>query len=143
MQNVSKSILDLIETPKADIEAKIDEYFTANGFKNPDEVTDHLFYGMDKGKDFCYFVEGSFDGVKVEVRYEGFKPERLVRRDILALDDRIDSVNITRDFPQEAYDTELDKAQLDTIFVLIDGKLQQTTIMEYVQYKMRNMTFKK
>lgn len=139
MQNVSNNIIDV----KKEVENKVVNYLKAHGLSKRDEVNDNMWYGIEMGADYCLWVEGSFDNIHIDLRYEGFKPEKIVKREILAMDERIDSINITREYPQQAFDDEMSNSSLDTIFVMIDGQLQQTTYDEYIRYKLRNRVFKK
>lgn len=138
MQNIStNSIIDA----KTEIEKRVVNYLQSNGLTNRDMDNDHLSYGMGKEFDYCLWVEGAFDNIRIELRYVGHKPERIVRRELMALDERIATVNLTRDYPEQAYQDMLNNSTLDTIFVMIDGQLQQTCMYEYMRYKMRNMAF--
>lgn len=62
-------------------------------------------------------------------------------RELLALDERISNVDAYRFLSNENYREELGRIELEPIFVMIDGKLMQTTIYEYVQYGARNKDF--
>lgn len=133
----------MVVNANTEIENKIVSYLSANGLKVRDDDSAALFNGMRKDADYSLWVEGSFDNIRVELRYRGFKPERVVRREMMAIDERICCMNLTREIPQEDFDTELLNSTLDTIFIMVDGQLQQTTIDEYVKYKLRNKVFKK
>lgn len=142
MQKI-QTLNGMVVNANTEIQNKIVSYLSANGLNVRDDDGAALFNGMRQDADFCLYVEGSFDNIRVELRYRGFKPERVVRREIMAIDERICTINLTREIPDEDFNDELSNSTLDTIFIMVDGQLQQTTIMEYIHYKLRNKVFKK
>ena len=125
-----------IQNPIQEISSKLSNYFRTRGFKQEGQFDK---FGCDG--DFAFEVSGTIDDIQVQVVYQDYKPRKLVVRELLALDERISNVDAYRFLSNENYREELGRIELEPIFVMIDGKLMQTTIYEYVQYGARNKDF--
>lgn len=126
-----------VQHPVAEISAKITQYFHSRGFKKQgDGDRDGIVDG-----DFDFIVEGIIDELQVQVFYNDYKPRKCVIRDIMALDERISTVIAWRCLSEANYKEELRRIELDPIYVMVDGKLMQTDIFEYVNYVARNIDY--
>ena len=125
-----------VQNPVEEISSKLSNYFRTRGFKQEGQFDK---FGCDG--DFAFEVSGTIDDIQVQVVYQDYKPRKLVVRELLALDERISNVDAYRFLSNENYREELGRIELEPIFVMIDGKLMQTTIYEYVQYGARNKDF--
>ena len=125
------------QNPVEEISAKVQQYFRSHGFMNEG--------GFDKTcpvqGDYAFEVFGTIDDVHVQAVYENYKPKKAVIRELLALDDRISNVDVYRCLSNETYREELSRISLDSIYVMIDGKMMETTIYDYVQYVARNIDY--
>ena len=125
-----------IQNPIQEISSKLSYYYRTRRFKQEGQFDK---FGCDG--DFAFEVSGTIDDIQVQVCYQDYKPRKLVVRELLALDERISNVDAYRFLSNENYREELGRIELEPIFVMIDGKLMQTTIYEYVQYGARNKDF--
>ena len=107
-----------------------------NGFKQEGQFDK---FGSDG--DYGIEVSGTIDDIQVCVCYRDYKPRKVVVRELLALDERISNVDAYRYLSSERFREELIRVELDPIFVMIDGKLMQTTIADYVLYGTRNIDY--
>lgn len=130
------AILEGVQNPVEEITSKLSNYFRTRGFKQEGQFDK---FGCDG--DFAFEVSGTIDDIQVQVCYQDYKPRKLVVRELLALDERISNVDAYRFLSNENYREELGRIELEPIFVMIDGKLMQTTIYEYVQYGARNKDY--
>ena len=134
---MTNAAIEGIQNPLQEISSKLTSYFRNHGFKHEGQ--------FDKTApldgDFAFELFGTMDDVQVQVVYEDYKPKKAVIRDILALDDRISNVDVYRCLSDANYREELSRISLDPIYVLIDGKLMETNIFDYVQYGARNIDY--
>lgn len=134
---MTNAAIEGIQNPLQEISSKLTSYFRNHGFKHEGS--------FDKtcptDGDFAFELFGTMDDVQVQVVYEDYKPKKAVIRDILALDDRISNVDVYRCLSDANYREELSRISLDPIYVLIDGKLMETNIFDYVQYGARNIDY--
>jgi len=130
------AILEGVQNPVEEITSKLSNYFRSRGFKQEGQFDK---FGCDG--DYAFEVSGTIDDIQVSVCYRDYKPRKVVVRELLALDERISNVDAYRFLSNENYREELGRIELEPIFVMIDGKLMQTTIYEYVQYGARNKDF--
>ena len=133
---MTNAAIEGIQNPIQEISSKLSNYFRTRGFKQEGQFDK---FGCDG--DFAFEVSGTIDDIQVQVVYQDYKPRKLVVRELLALDERISNVDAYRFLSNENYREELGRIELEPIFVMIDGKLMQTTIYEYVQYGARNKDF--
>ena len=134
---MTNAAIEGIQNPLQEISSKLTSYFRNHGFKHEGQ--------FDKtcptDGDFAFELFGTMDDVQVQVVYQDYKPKKAVIRDILALDDRISNVDVYRCLSDANYREELSRISLDPIYVLIDGKLMETNIFDYVQYGARNIDY--
>lgn len=134
---MTNAAIEGIQNPLQEISSKLTSYFRNHGFKHEGQ--------FDKTApldgDFAFELFGTMDDVQVQVVYQDYKPKKAVIRDILALDDRISNVDVYRCLSDANYREELSRIALDPIYVLIDGKLMETNIFDYVQYGARNIDY--
>ena len=130
-------LIEGIQSPIEEVSSKISQYFIGRGFK---KQGDGDCVGVSDG-DFDFKIEGTIDELQVQVFYQNYKPRKSVIRDIMALDDRISTVSAYRSLSSDKYEEELTRIEIEPIFVMIDGKLMQTTIYEYVNYVARNIDY--
>ena len=77
----------------------------------------------------------------MSVSYNDYKPTKLVVREIMALDPRISNVRAERYLSAAHYKEQLNRIEFEPIFVMVDGKLMQTTLYDYVIYGTRNIDY--
>lgn len=130
------AILEGVQNPVEEITSKLSNYFRTRGFKQEGQFDK---FGCDG--DFAFEVSGTIDDIQVSVCYQDYKPRKVVVRELLALDERISNVDAYRFLSNENYREELGRIELEPIFVMIDGKLMQTNIYDYVQYGARNIDY--
>ena len=133
---MTNAAIEGIQNPIQEISSKLTSYFRTRGFKQEGQFDK---FGCDG--DFAFEVSGTIDDIQVQVVYQDYKPRKLVVRELMALDERISNVDAYRFLSNEKYREELGRIELEPIFVMIDGKLMQTTIYEYVQYGARNKDY--
>ena len=126
-----------IQNPVEEITSKLSNYFRTRGFKQEGQFDK---FAVTDG-DFGIEVSGTIDDIQVSVCYQDYKPRKVVVRELLALDERISNVDAYRFLSGENYREELGRIELEPIFVMIDGKLMQTTIADYVLYGTRNIDY--
>lgn len=129
-------ILEGVQNPVEEITSKLYNYFRSRGFKQEGQFDK---FGCDG--DYGIEVSGTIDDIQVSVCYCDYKPRKVVVRELLALDERISNVDAYRFLSNDNYREELCRIELDPIFVMIDGKLMQTTISDYVLYGTRNIDY--
>jgi hypothetical protein len=134
---MTTAAIEGIQNPLQEISSKLTSYFRNHGFKH--EGSFDKTCPLDG--DFAFELFGTMDDVQVQVVYEDYKPKKAVIRDLLALDDRISNVDVYRCLSDANYREELSRIALDPIYVLIDGKLMETNIFDYVQYGARNIDY--
>ena len=127
----------IAQNPVEEISAKVQQYFKRHGFKEEGQFDKTC--PMDG--DFAFELFGTMDDVQLQVVYQDYKPKKTVIRDLLALDDRISNVDVYRCLSEQNYRDELSRIALDPIYVMIDGKMIETTIYDYVQYGARNIDY--
>lgn len=132
-----------IQDANAEIQQKIREYFNRYGMTREGQYGTASCDGCMAEDDWCMFIDGSCDSFRVDLAYTDFKPKRSVIRDIMALDDRIESVNCWRNLSYEEWDNAMDRVRDETIYVMIDGTLQRTTVADYALYMCRNIDYLK
>ena len=125
------------QNPEEEISAKVQQYFRNHGFKQEGQFDKT---GPCDG-DFAIEVYGTMDDVQVQVVYNDYKPKKAVIRELLALDDRISNVDVYRGLSENNYREELSRIVMEPIYVMIDGKMMETTIFDYVQYVARNIDY--
>ena len=130
------AILEGIQNPVEEITSKLSNYFRTRGFQQEGQFDK---FGCDG--DYAFEVSGTIDDIQVCVCYRDYKPRKVVVRELLALDERISNVDAYRFLSNDNYRDELGRIQLEPIFVMIDGKLMQTTIADYVLYGTRNIDY--
>ena len=130
-------ILEGVQNPVEEITSKISNYFRSHGFKQEGQFDK---FAVTDG-DFGIEVSGAIDDIQVQVCYQDYKPRKVVVRELMALDERISNVDAYRYLSGENYREELCRIELEPIFVMIDGKLMQTTIADYVLYGTRNIDY--
>lgn len=131
-----------IQDANSEIQQKIRQYFNANG------MTREGHYGsvgpdMGREEDFCMWVDGQVDGIQVNITYCDFKTKKQVQRDILALDDRIERVNLWRNLSEKEWDNGIDRLMMEPMYIMADGQLMRTTLREWVEFSVRNVDFTK
>lgn len=131
------AILEGVQSPVEEIANKLRTYFHNHSFKHEGPFDKD---GISDG-DFGFDIRGTIDDMQVQVGYFDYKPRKVVIREILALDERISNVDAYRFLSDEHYRDQLGRIELDPIFVMVDGKLMQTTIYEYVNYGTRNIDY--
>lgn len=129
-------LIEGIQNPVEEVTSKIRNYFRSHNF-----TQEGVFDKDGCDGDFAFDIRGTIDDIQVSVCYRDYKPRKSVVRELLALDDRISNVDAYRFLSSENYRDELLRVELDTIFVMIDGKLMQTTIYEYVNYVARSIDY--
>lgn len=129
-------LIEGIQNPVEEVTSKIRNYFRSHNF-----TQEGVFDKDGSDGDFAFDIRGTIDDIQVSVCYRDYKPRKSVVRELLALDDRISNVDAYRFLSSENYRDELLRMELDPIFVMIDGKLMQTTIYEYVNYVARNIDY--
>lgn len=134
---MTQAVLEGVQNPVEEITSKLSNYFRTRGFKQEGQ------FDKDGAIDGDYGIEvyGTIDDIHVQVCYEDYKPRKVVVRELLALDERISNVDAYRFLSNDNYHEELSRICLDPIFVMIDGKLMQTTIADYVLYGTRNIDY--
>ena len=130
------AILEGIQNPVEEITSKLSNYFRTRGFQKEGQFDK---FGCDG--DYAFQVSGTIDDIQVSVCYKDYKPRKVVVRELLALDERISNVDAYRFLSNDNYREELCRIELEPIFVMIDGKLMQTTIADYVLYGTRNIDY--
>ena len=133
---MTNAAIEGIQNPIQEISSKLISYFRSRGFKQEGQFDK---FGCDG--DFAFEVSGTIDDIQVQVVYQDYKPRKLVVRELLALDERISNVDAYRFLSNENYREELGRIELEPIFVMIDGKMMETTIFDYVQYGARNIDY--
>lgn len=141
MQNKTNNGI-VIANPIEEVTEKIRNYFLRAGFNH--ETGDHseVCNAIENGT-FCIEVSGAFDDINVRVSYNDYKSQRAVTRELLAIDDRICNINVTRYLSEENLTSAYNDAALESIYVYIDGQLQRTTFDEYARYTVRNRNYGK
>ena len=129
-------LIEGIQNPVEEVTSKIRNYFRSHNF-----TQEGVFDKDGCDGDFAFDIRGTIDDIQVSVCYRDYKPRKSVVRELLALDERISNVDAYRFLSSENYREELLRVELDPIFVMIDGKLMQTTIYEYVNYVARNIDY--
>lgn len=129
-------ILEGVQNPVEEITSKLSNYFRSHGFKQEGQFDKFSCDG-----DFGIEVSGTIDDIQVCVCYRDYKPRKVVVRELLALDERISNVDAYRYLSDDKYRDELGRIELEPIFVMIDGKLMQTTIADYILYGTRNIDY--
>ena len=127
----------MAQNPVEESSAKVQQYFKSLGFKEEGQFDKNL--PLDG--DFAFELFGTMDDVQLQVVYQDYKPKKAVIRDLLALDDRISNVDVYRCLSDGNYRDELSRISLQPIYVMIDGKMMETTIFDYVQYGARNIDY--
>lgn len=130
------AILEGVQNPVEEINSKLSNYFRTRGFQQEGAFDK---FGCDG--DYAFQVSGTIDDIQVSVCYKDYKPRKVVVRELLALDERISNVDAYRFLSNDNYREELCRIELEPIFVIIDGKLMQTTIADYVLYGTRNIDY--
>lgn len=133
---MKQAILEGVQNPVEEITSKLSNYFRSRGFKQEGQFDK---FGCDG--DYAFEVSGTIDDIQVSVCYQDYKPRKVVVRELLALDERISNVDAYRFLSNDNFREELGRIELEPIFVMIDGKLMQTTIFDYVQYGSRNIDY--
>ena len=127
----------IAQNPVEEISAKVQQYFRSHGFKQEGQ--------FDKvcpcDGDFAFELFGTMDDVQLQVVYQDYKPKKAVIRELLALDDRISNVDVYRCLSEANYREELSRIVMEPVYVMIDGKMMETTIYDYVQYGARNIDY--
>ena len=131
-----------IQDANSEIQQKIREYFTANGLTHEGQYGS-IGPDLCAKDDYAFYVDGRMGSIEVNITYCEFKTKKQVQRDILALDERIDRVNLWRNLSYDEYDNQLSRLSHETIYVMIDGQLMQTTLDEWVNYNTRNIDYTK
>ena len=134
---MTNAAIEGIQNPVEEITSKLSNYFRTRGFKQEGQFDK---FAVTDG-DFGIEVSGTIDDIQVSVCYQDYKPRKVVVRELLALDERISNVDAYRFLSGENYREELGRIELEPIFVMIDGKLMQTTIADYVLYGTRNIDY--
>lgn len=127
----------VIYRPVDEISVKISDYFRSHSFKQQGCFDKD---GLVDG-DFAIDIRGTMDDIQVSVCYFDYKPRQIVMRELLALDERISSVDTYRFLSHEHYQDQMADIELEPIFVMVDGKLTQTTIYEYICYRARHLYY--
>lgn len=127
----------IAHNPVEEIYAKVQQYFRSHGL-----MKEGYFDKVSPCEgDFAIDIYGTIDDIQVQVVYQDYKPKKIVMREIMALDDRICNVDVYRSISDEHYKEELDRITLETIYVMVDGKLMETTLYDYVLYGTRNIDY--
>lgn len=129
-------ILEGVQNPVEEITSKLSNYFRTRGFRQEGQFDKFSCDG-----DYGIEVSGTIDDIQVCVCYRDYKPRKVVVRELLALDERISNVDAYRFLSNDNYREELCRIELEPIFVMIDGKMMQTTIADYVLYGTRNIDY--
>ena len=130
------AIIEGIQNPVEEVTSKIRNYFRSHNF-----TQEGVFDNDGCDGDFAFDIHGTIDDIQVSGCYRDYKPRKSVIRELLALDERISNVDAYRYLSTERFREELIRVELDPIFVMIDGKLMQTNIYEYVNYGVRNIDY--
>ena len=124
------------QNPEKEVIEKVRNYFRSHGFTK-ECPTDQL----EDGPKFTVDIRGTIDDFEVAVNYNDYKPTKVVIREILALDPRISNVTAERFLSAQHYKDQLNRIEFEPIFVMVDGKLMQTTLYDYVIYGTRNIDY--
>ena len=135
---MTQAVLEgIAQNPVAEVTTKVQQYFRTHGFKHEGQFDK---VGPIDG-DFAFDIYGTMDEIQVQVAYQDYKPKKSVVREIMAIDDRICNVDVYRCLSADNYRDELSRITLQPIYVMIDGKMMETTIFDYVQYGARNIDY--
>ncbi len=124
------------QNPEKEVMEKVQNYFRSHGFTK-ECPTDSL----EEGAKFTLDIQGTIDDFEVSVTYNDYKPTKVVIREIMALDPRISNVRAERFLSGEHYNEQLHNLEFEPIFVMVDGKLMQTTLYDWIIYGTRNIDY--
>ena len=124
------------QNPEKEVMEKVQNYFRSHGFTK-ECPTDSL----EGGAKFTLDIQGTIDDFEVSVTYNDYKPTKVVIREIMALDTRISNVRAERYLSAAHYKEQLGNIEFEPIFVMVDGKLMQTTLYDWIIYGTRNIDY--
>lgn len=79
----------------------------------------------------------------MNITYCDLKTKKQVQRDILALDDRIERVNLWRNLSEKEWENGIDRLMMEPMYIMAEGQLMRTTLREWVEFSARNIDFTK